>query len=155
MSLAFLKEIMWEQSALAKIDIIYNCLKFKVAEDVDQFWEGSDRFKSASQRNIDIDNLQGISIYLVWASQRPDMIVDLFLIEEFISASTKKSTRSMYLNVLKASIDFLLDMQINENDENEEEEEDSQGEDELQVKTPEEMVTDNSPCPPADQLDSE
>ena len=92
--------------------MIYNCLKFKVAEEVDLFWDGYDRFKSAHDRNIDIDNLQGITIYLVWASQRPELIVDLFLISEFISETTKKSTRTMYLDVLKASIDFLLEMNI-------------------------------------------
>ena len=37
--------------------MIYNCLKFKVAEEVDIFWDGYDRFKSAHDRNIDIDNL--------------------------------------------------------------------------------------------------
>ena len=61
---------------------------------------------------MDIDNLQGITIYLVWALQRPSLIVDLFLISEFISDCTKKSVRTMYLDVLKASVDFLLDMDI-------------------------------------------
>ena len=37
--------------------MIYNCLKFKVAEEVDTFWDGLDRFKSARDRKIDIDNL--------------------------------------------------------------------------------------------------
>ena len=61
---------------------------------------------------MDIDNLQGITIYLVWALQRPSLIIDLFLISEFISDCTKKSVRTMYLDVLKASVDFLLDMDV-------------------------------------------
>ena len=94
--------------------MIYHCLKFKVAEEVDSFWDGYDRFKSKSDRNIDIDNLQGITIYLVWAAQRPELIVDLFLVSEFISETTKKSTRIMYLDVLKASIDYLLEANLDD-----------------------------------------
>ena len=80
------------------------------------------------------------------------MIVDLFLIEEFISASTKKSTRSMYLNVLKASIDFLLDMQINENETNEESDYVT-AELEPHSKLPSELVTAESPGPGTDRFD--
>jgi hypothetical protein len=38
----------------------------------------------------------------------------LFLVSEFISETTKKSTRTMYLDVLKASIDFLLEMTVDQ-----------------------------------------
>jgi len=62
-----LQKLAWESSPLAKVDIVYNALKFKLAEEVDLFWEGCDKFMSANQRNIDIDNLQGITIYIVWA----------------------------------------------------------------------------------------
>ena len=109
-----LEKVRWEQSPLAKIDIIYKALKFKVADEVDIFWEGSNRFNSAKERNIDIDNLKGITIYLVWAIQNPTILVDCFLTTEFLSRGTKLSTRTLFLDVLKASIDFLLDMTLSE-----------------------------------------
>ena len=58
-----LQRLEWESSPLAKVDLVYNALKFKLAEEVDNFWEGYD----SKQRQIDIDNLQGITIYIVWA----------------------------------------------------------------------------------------
>ena len=52
-----LKLLQWEQSPIAKIDLIYQALKFTLASEVDTFWENTDRFLSKAERNIDIDNL--------------------------------------------------------------------------------------------------
>ena len=105
-----LQKLIWESSPLAKVELVYNALKYKLAEEVDIFWEGYEKFTKANERNIDMDNLQGITIYIVWALQRPTIIVDCFLTSEFLSTSTKKSTRSMFLKVLQSSIDFLLEI---------------------------------------------
>ena len=40
------------------------------------------------------------------------MLVECFIISEFVSQSTKLSTRALFLDVVKASIDFLLEMDI-------------------------------------------
>ena len=48
--------------------------------------------------------------------QRSTIIVDCFLTTEFLSRSTRMSTRTTYLKVLQASIDFLLEMQVAEQD---------------------------------------
>ena len=40
------------------------------------------------------------------------MIVECFLISAFVSEGTKLSTRTLFLDVVKASIDFLLEMDI-------------------------------------------
>lgn len=42
---------------MAKVELVYNALKYTLAEEVDTFWEGYDQFNSANARNIDIDNL--------------------------------------------------------------------------------------------------
>lgn len=42
-----------------------------------------------------------------------NMLVECFLISEFLSKSIKVSTRMLFLDVLKASIDFFLEMEIN------------------------------------------
>jgi hypothetical protein len=44
--------------------------------------------------------------------KNPLMLVECFLISEFVSQSTKLSTRALFLDVVKASIDFLLEMDI-------------------------------------------
>lgn len=106
-----LSKLTWESSPLAKVEMIYHALKYKLAEEVDLFWEGQDKLVSLSQRNIDIDNLQGITIYIVWALQKPTIIVDCFLTSEFLSRTTRVSTRTLFLKVLQSSIDYLLDME--------------------------------------------
>lgn len=108
LTIAELAKLQWESSPLAKFDLVYNALKYKLAEEVDLFWEGYDKFHSGKQRIIDIDNLQGITIYIVWALQRPTIIVDCFIITEFLSRTAKKSTRATFLLAIQASLDFLL-----------------------------------------------
>ena len=105
----------WEQSPIAKIDLIYQALKFTLASEVDTFWEDTDRFLSKAERNIDIDNLQGITIYIVWALKNPSILIDCLLTTEFLSKATKLSTRTLFLQVLRSSIDYLLDIQVDEN----------------------------------------
>ena len=107
-----LKDLTWEQSPVAKIELIYQALKFKLAEEVDKFWDGTDRFLSTQERNIDMDNLQGITIYIVWALKDPTIMADLLITQEFLTRSTKLSTRSLFLEVLKSSIEYLLEISL-------------------------------------------
>ena len=74
-----LKNLFWEQSPIAKVELIYNALKFKLAEEVDDFWGAQEGYAHDSQRNLDIDNLQGISIYLVWSLQDPSILIDCLI----------------------------------------------------------------------------
>lgn len=57
LTIEHLKTLQWEQSPIAKIDLIYQALKFTLASEVDNFWEDTERFLSKAERNIDIDNL--------------------------------------------------------------------------------------------------
>ena len=82
---------------------------------MDLFWEETDRFLSKAERNIDIDNLQGITIYIVWALKHPAILIDCLLTTEFLSKATKLSTRTLFLQVLRSSIDYLLDIEVDEN----------------------------------------
>jgi len=107
--------LQWEQSPIAKIDLVYQALKFTLASEVDAFWEDTERFLSRGERNIDIDNLQGIAIYIVWALKQPSILIDCLITSEFLSKGTKLSTRTLFLNVLKNSIEFLLDIQVDQN----------------------------------------
>jgi len=44
--------------------------------------------------------------------KNPRMLVECFMISEFVSEGTKLSTRALFLNVVKASLDFLLEIDI-------------------------------------------
>ena len=107
--------LQWEQSPIAKVDLVYQALKFTLASEVDNFWEDTDRFLKTADRNIDIDNLQGITIYIVWALKHPVILIDCLLTTEFLSKATKMSTRTLFLQVLRSSIDYLLDIEVDEN----------------------------------------
>ena len=90
-------------------------MKFTLAQEVDHFWEDTERFLSKAERNIDIDNLQGITIYIVWAAKMPSILTDCLITSEFLSKGTKLSTRTLFLEMLRSSIDFLLDIQVDQN----------------------------------------
>ena len=64
-------------------------------------WDKKDRV-------IDIDNLQGICIYLVFAMKYPYIISEFFIIQEFVSKHVSLSSRSIFLNVMKGGVDYLL-----------------------------------------------
>lgn len=95
-------------------------MKYTLAAEVDEFWEDTERFLSKAERNIDIDNLQGITIYIVWAIKNSSILVDCMITTEFLSKGTKLSTRSLFLELLKSSIEFLLDIDVDQNPQEEE-----------------------------------
>lgn len=95
---------------MAKLDMIYQALKFTLASEVDHFWEDSERFLNQAERNIDIDNLQGITIYIVWALKNPSILADCIITNEFLSKGMKLSTRTLFLEVLRNSIEYLLNI---------------------------------------------
>ena len=100
---------------MAKIELIYQALKFTLASEVDSFWEDTERFLSRGDRNIDIDNLQGLTIYIVWAMKQPSILIDCLITSQFLSKATKMSTRCLFLNLLRNSITFLLDIEMDQN----------------------------------------
>ena len=63
-----------------------------------------------------MDNLQGITIYIVWALKDPTIVADLLITQEFLTKSTKLSTRSLFLEVLKSSIEYLLDIPLEQSE---------------------------------------
>jgi hypothetical protein len=57
---------------------------------------------------MDIDNLQGLIVYLIFQMKNPGIIADYFLISEFVSRNVQISSRSIFLNVLKGGVDYIL-----------------------------------------------
>lgn len=58
-----LKQCHYEQSPIAKLELVYNALKFTLAQEIDTFWQNTNRIQPDT--NLDIDNLQGLCIYLI------------------------------------------------------------------------------------------
>lgn len=47
--------------------------------------------------------------------KHPSILIDCLITTQFLSKSTKLSTRNLFLNLLKNSIDFLLDIEVDQN----------------------------------------
>ena len=90
-------------------------MKFTLAQEVDDFWKGSGRFLKSSERNIDIDDLQGIVIYLVWALKDASLLIECTMIDEFASKGTKLNVRSLFQQMLMSSIKYLLEIELDKN----------------------------------------
>ena len=95
--------------------MIYQALKFTLASEVDSFWEDTERFLKKAERTIDLDNLQGITIYIVSALRQPSLLIDCIITREFLSKGTKLSTRTLFLDVLNNSIQWLLEIAVDQN----------------------------------------
>jgi len=91
---------------------------------VDSFWYKCERFSHAKDRTIDIDNLQGITIFLIWKLCDPTILIDCFLITEFAEFATKSNfynRRMGFVKYVQASLDFLLELDLTNQEETVEE----------------------------------
>lgn len=103
-TLVCLKEIQFVQSPLSKLEIICHAMRQQLASDIDNFWKGF-KMKNASlpedgQMMIDIDNLQGLAIYLVWALNYPEILTECLITSEFISEGISQCSRTIFLLLL-------------------------------------------------------
>lgn len=126
-----LNEVQWIQCPIQKLEHIYQTLKYDLASEIDEYYLSMNKkvqthFQSIAkndrqlssfansvdinkkERVIDIDNLQGICIYIVYAMKYAHIISEFFLINDFISKNVQLSSRSIFLNVIKGGIDYLL-----------------------------------------------
>jgi len=55
-----------------------------------------------------VDNLQAIYIYMISRLNYPHIWAEIFFIEEFLPQSVKNSNRIFYLEMIKASCEYLL-----------------------------------------------
>lgn len=60
------------------------------------------------QMMIDIDNLQGLAIYLVWALNYPEILTECLMTSEFISEGISQCSRTIFLLLLQSSSEYLL-----------------------------------------------
>lgn len=97
---------------MAKLELIYETLTVCLPMEVDLFWNARTKKRSEKECCLDIDNLQGIVIYLVLQMRKTSLITECFLIDEFSSSTARNSRRFSFLNYVKAGIDFLLELNL-------------------------------------------
>ena len=71
---------------MKKLDLIYQMCTVFIPKEIDRFWKGVP--VSANKLFIDADNLIGIITYIVIQAQYPKLLVELNLVEEFITKAT-------------------------------------------------------------------
>lgn len=92
--------------------MIFNALRQTMPKEIELFWAGTNRMELAKDRQIDPDNLQAICIYIIGQMKQPTLLIECFIISEYLTKFTKDGTRSYYLNVVKASLDWYLEMKL-------------------------------------------
>ena len=92
--------------------MVHETLKIVLPLEVDKHWKS--RNELPADVILDIDNLQALCILIDWWSRYSSLLVECFLIGEFVSKLTKDTTKMLYLDVLKASIAFFLGMEFHE-----------------------------------------
>ena len=138
-TISLLKSLQWIQCPIEKLNYVYDCLKFDLVQEVDNFYEDVDKkivdiqrqllaetpkYKNKKffemdksivrtqkkERVIDIDNLTSISIYILQEMGYPYVVCDYNLILDFTSSNILISSRCIYLNVLKGASEYLLEI---------------------------------------------
>ena len=94
------------ESPMCKLEHIYEVCTKEVVEEIDAFWKGFDI--PASKLSVDTDNLQGILIYVISRIKYPQIYTEVVLADIFLPRNVKKSCRTLYLEMIKASCQLLL-----------------------------------------------
>jgi len=95
-----------------KLELIYTCCNSVLIHELSLFWKCFDI--SPKELSIDSDQLQGILIYVISRMNYPQMLTELSLIEKFLPRAVKKSTRFLYLEMMSAACQFILDTDFKE-----------------------------------------
>ena len=106
------KQLCANQSPMAKLELIYSICTSEVMEEISRFWYTHEI--DAKKLAIDTDQLQGIVIYIVSRSNYPQIITDAAICELFLPPAVKKSARFLYLEMVKASCEFLAEYDVDE-----------------------------------------
>lgn len=93
-------------SILRRIDLMF-MLRASILGEIDNFWENIPlKFK---YRSVDADNLLSIFIYLIIKSQMTNLLIDIEIIDCFISKNIKLSRKGYFFSLFQSSIEYILD----------------------------------------------
>lgn len=92
---------------MSKLELIYNCCTAEVTKEISQFWQGYNI--PTKKLSIDTDQLQGILIYIVSRLNYPQILTEVTICERFLPFAVKKSSRYIYLEMINAACNYLLE----------------------------------------------
>ena len=98
---------------MTKLEWIYNCCTNDISKEVSAFWFGHDINKD--ELVIDANNLQGIIIFIVSRILNPQIIAEVHYMQKFLPKAVLKSSRTLYLEMIGAAVNYLLDIDLNKN----------------------------------------
>jgi hypothetical protein len=98
------------ESPMCKLEHIYKCCTVDIQRCLDKFWQDYDI--PTKKLSVDVDNLQSIIVYMIsHLGDFPQIIPNLYLIEDFLPEAVQLSNRAFYLAMMMSSCEFLLDKQ--------------------------------------------
>lgn len=102
------------ESPMSKLELIYNCCTVEVTKEISQFWQCHNI--PQKKLSIDTDQLQGILIYIISRLNYPQILTEVIVCERFLPAAVKKSSRFLYLEMIKAACNYLLEKDFKKNE---------------------------------------
>ena len=99
---------------MSKLELIYNCCTVEVTKEISQFWQCHNI--PHKKLSIDTDQLQGILIYIVSRLNYPQILTEVNVCERFLPSAVKKSSRYLYLEMINAACNYLLEKDFSKNE---------------------------------------
>jgi len=97
------------ESPMVKLEHIYKCCTSDIQKSLDEFWRNYDI--PNKKLSVDVDNLQSIIVYMISRLKDcPQIITNLYIIEDFLPEAVQLSNRAFYLAMMQSSCEFLLNL---------------------------------------------
>lgn len=93
-------------SMLKRIDLMF-MLRSSILTEIDKFWINIPL--KMKYKSVDADNLLSIFIYLIIKSQMTNLIIDIEIIDCFLSKNIKLSRKGYFFSLFQSSIEYIID----------------------------------------------
>ena len=95
---------------MSKLELIYTCCTQEIVKEMSYFWQGYDI--PDKKLSIDTDQLQGMLIYIVSRLDYHQILTEVKICDTFLPKNVKKSSRTLYLEMLGSSCEFILEQDL-------------------------------------------
>jgi len=93
-------------SMLQRIDLMF-MLRSTILNEIDNFWINVPL--KMKYKSVDADNLLSIFIYLIIKSQMTNLIIDIDIIDSFLSRNIKLSRKGYFFSLFQSSIEYIIE----------------------------------------------
>lgn len=105
-TLLLLRQLNDCSSMLKRIDLMFT-LRSSILNEIDKFWINIPL--KMKYKSVDADNLLSIFIYLIIKSQMTNLIIDIEIIDCFLSKNIKLSRKGYFFSLFQSSIEYIID----------------------------------------------